>query len=176
MFITCSKWVSDKAGEKEKKHLWILSCTVSNTISRANVSLVSVFCIDETSLVITSPITSKYFTSIFSSTIPSSHPSLLLESRAFSISYPIEIIFPTNLFFANRVAIFLFTNFFISYFSFSFLSHLLFIHCEFSRNFWRRKRGAIKDGVSRSPSGKRERVYGARNAWHAATCVIAAVN
>lgn len=110
MFITCSKWVSDKAREKEKKHLWILSCTVSNTISRANVSLVSVFCIDK--LVITSPITSKYFTSIFSSTIPSSHPSLLLESRAFSISYPIEIIFPTNLFFANRVAIFLFTNFF----------------------------------------------------------------
>lgn len=106
MFITCSKWVSDKAGEKEKKHLWILSCTVSNTISRANVSLVSVFCIDK--LVITSPITSKYFTSIFSSTIPSSHPSLLLESRAFSISYPIEIIFPTNLFFANRVAILFF--------------------------------------------------------------------
>lgn len=112
MFITCSKWVSDKAGEKEKKHLWILSCTVSNTISRANVSLVSVFCIDETSLVITSPITSKYFTSIFSSTIPSSHPSLLLESRAFSISYPIEIIFPTNLFFANRVAILFIYQFF----------------------------------------------------------------
>lgn len=112
MFITCSKWVSDKAGEKEKKHLWILSCTVSNTINRANVSLVSVFCIDKTSLVITSPITSKYFTSIFSSTISSSHPSLLLESRAFSISYPIEIIFPTNPFFANRVTIFLFTNFF----------------------------------------------------------------
>lgn len=110
MFITYSKWVSDKAGEKEKKHLWILSCTVSNTISRANVSLVSVFCIDK--LVITSPITSKYFTSIFSSTISSSHPSLLLESRAFSISYPIEIIFPSNSFFANRVAIFLFTNFF----------------------------------------------------------------
>lgn len=113
MFITCSKWVSDKAREKEKKHLWILSCTVSNTISRANVSLVSVFCIDK--LVITSPITSKYFTSIFSSTISSSHPSLLLESRAFSISYPIEIIFPSNLFFANRVAILFFIYQFFSF-------------------------------------------------------------
>lgn len=129
-----------------------------------------------TSLVIISPITSKYFTSIFSSTMLSSSPWI---SSKFSIpSYRNHFsppIFPSPI--VLQCFFFSFTNFFSIFYSFSFLSPLLFIRCEFSRNFRRRKRererGRWRMGLVVDRAGNER---GARNAWHAATCVIAAVN